>query len=139
MAFNNFNPNMYAGNGYYQANQYQPQVQPQVQNQNTNTSNGIIWVQGEAGAKSYIVAPNQTVQLWDSEAQKIYLKSADTSGMPNIKVLNYTIEDNAPAQAPIGQNTDFATKEDVISLENEIKGLKTKLESINQDGGKKDE
>lgn len=29
---------------------------------------GIIWVQGEAGAKSYMVAPNTTVQLWDSEA-----------------------------------------------------------------------
>ena len=54
--------------GYY-PQMYQPYQQPQ-------TNNGIIWVQGEAGAKSYLVAPNNTVQLWDSEDQKIYLKSA---------------------------------------------------------------
>ena len=43
---------------------------------------GIIWVSGEAGAKAYLVAPNNTVQLWDSESQTIYLKSADACGMP---------------------------------------------------------
>jgi hypothetical protein len=52
-------------------------------------------VQGEAGAKSYLVAPNSTVTLWDSEAQSIYLKSADAAGMPSIKVLDYTIRPDA--------------------------------------------
>lgn len=45
-------------------------------------SAGLIWVQGEAGAKSYLVAPGATILLMDSEAQKFYLKSADSSGMP---------------------------------------------------------
>ena len=58
---------------------------------NTHTNqmtpqNGIIWVQGESGAKAYPVAPNQTVQLWDSEGQVVYLKSADGSGMPSMKI-----------------------------------------------------
>lgn len=55
-----------------------PTTQPMVQNGN----NGLIWVQGEAGAKSYIVAPGNTVMLMDSEGERFYLKSADASGMP---------------------------------------------------------
>ena len=69
---------------------YQP-VYPVQQTQ--NQQNSIIWVQGEAGAKSYMVAPNSTVTLWDSENQTIYLKSADASGMPSIKTLDYTIRE----------------------------------------------
>ena len=53
----------------------QPQPQPQ-------TNNGLIWVQGEAGAKSYLVAPNTTIMLMDSEQNRFFLKSADASGMP---------------------------------------------------------
>lgn len=60
---------------------------------------GIIWVQGEAGAKAYHVAPGNTVQLWDSENPVIYLKSADMAGMPSMRVLDYT-ERNAPRPAP---------------------------------------
>ena len=67
---------------------YQPMTYPQINqpmySQPQQVQNGIIWVQGEAGAKSYLVAPNNTVQLWDSEAQTIYLKSADASGMPSM-------------------------------------------------------
>ena len=47
------------------------QAQPQAPMQ---TQKSIIWVQCEAGAKSFVVAPNTTVQLWDSEEQTIYLK-----------------------------------------------------------------
>ena len=60
---------------------------------------GIIWVQGEAGAKAYHVAPGNTVQLWDSEDTAIYLKSADMAGMPSMRVLEYT-ERNALKPAP---------------------------------------
>ena len=67
----------------------QPPMQQQQQQQA-----GLTWVQGEAGAKSFLVAPNTTVDLWDSEAQVIYLKSADASGMPSMKILDYTIRDD---------------------------------------------
>lgn len=82
----------------------QQQQQPQQQAQ----QNTITWVSGEAGAKAYLVAPNTTVQLWDSESQTIYLKSADASGMPSMKVLDYTIRDNAPAQS--AQNVPALTQ-----------------------------
>ena len=45
---------------------YQPPYQAQPMQAQGN-QNGLIWVQGEAAAKSYLVAPGSTVQLWDSE------------------------------------------------------------------------
>lgn len=38
-----------------------------------NYSQPIIWVNGEEGAKAYMVSPNHTVALWDSESQTIFL------------------------------------------------------------------
>ena len=110
-----------------------PQQAQQQQNVNQPVSNGIIWVQGEAGAKSYLVAPNTTVQLWDSERQTIYIKSADASGMPSIKTLDYTIREmpqNNVSFAPESTSTAFATKDEVNLLANEITALKSKLEGL---------
>lgn len=98
-----------------------------------NTNNGIIWVQGEAGAKSYLVAPNNTVALWDSESQTVYLKSADASGMPSMKVLDYTIRDESPHKTLSEQYSDFATKDDVESIWKAIDALR----GDNQKGDKK--
>ncbi len=100
---------------------------PQGNSFQGGSSSNLIWVQGEAGAKSYMVAPNQTVPLWDSEAQIIYLKSADASGMPSIKVLDYTIRENAPQKPNIQPQADFATKDDVVALQKEINALKSKF------------
>ena len=81
--------------------QQQPTLQgapPQMQQPVPPTqadNGGIIWVQGEAGAKAYLVAPGNTVQLWDSENPVIYLKSADMSGMPSMRILDYTERDTA--------------------------------------------
>lgn len=112
-------------------NYFNPNQQQNFQNQYQN--NSIIWVSGEAGAKAYIVAPNTTVALWDSESQAIYLKSADASGMPNIKVLDYTIRDNAnPTTSPnIAPRSDFATKDDILSIEDRLSRLEGKLERRN--------
>ena len=52
--------------------QYQ-QMQPMQQAPQANQ--GLLWVSGEVGAKSYLMAPGTTVLLMDSEAQKFYLKS----------------------------------------------------------------
>lgn len=100
----------------YQAPQYQAPVAQQQAPQPANSS--IIWVQGEAGAKSYLVAPNTTVQLWDSEDKVIYLKSADASGMPSMKILDYTIRGDASSsqEAP-----EYATKDDLKALEEKIR------------------
>ena len=110
MAFNNVYPMNY------------PYQVPQQQ-----TNNGsFIWVQGEAGAKSYLVAPNNTVQLWDSEQNTIYLKSADSTGMPSMKILDYTIRDttNVPVKAPLSMPVkEYVTKDELEAFKAEIMKL----------------
>lgn len=130
MAYNNYFPMGYG----YPSNMIQNQ-QAQTQQQNFNTGN-IIWVQGEAGAKSYLVAPNTTVQLWDSEEQVIYLKSADASGMPSMKILDYSIRTNTqPTTAQNLAQTDerYVTKEEFKAMQ---ESFEKRLKSI---GGMKDE
>lgn len=115
--------------GYQPMQTYYPQTQNQPQA--SQQSNGIIWVQGEAGAKSYLVAPNTTVQLWDSESDVIYLKSADASGMPSMKVIDYKIRNNSPDQsASINPQISYATKDDLDMLRAEIDGLKNKMKGM---------
>ena len=105
-----------------QQNSIIPQPQQPVQN------NNIIWVSGEAGAKSYLVAPNTTVQLWDSESQTIYLKSADASGMPSIKTLEYSIKnDNPPIQAKL-IDEDSAMREELEAIKEQIMSLAKEIE-----------
>ena len=119
MNYNNFAPNpnqMYPQYGYSQYSQYSQQ----------SNQNSIIWVQGEAGAKSYLIAPNTSVALWDSEANCIYIKSSDASGMPSIKTLDYTVRDNTSTSPKIDPQNNFATKDDISHLEKEINALKAK-------------
>lgn len=118
MAYNNYNP--YGMPNYYPT--YQPQQQAQA--------SSPIWVQGDAGAKSYLVAPNSTVALWDSESQTIYLKSADASGMPSMKVLDYTVRDMSAApktSAPEIDLGNYVTKKDFESFEEKIRKQIKKL------------
>lgn len=62
-----------------------------VQAQQQPTNNGIIWCQGEEGAKAWIVNPGATVMLMDSDGSSFYLKSADASGMPlPLRIFDYT-------------------------------------------------
>lgn len=115
---------------------YQPQQMyyPQVQQQSQAQNNNLIWVQGEAGAKSYLVAPNSTVTLWDAESQVIYLKSADASGMPSMKILDYKIRDNASQETTRAPHSEFATKVDVESIEKKIVALNERVDSMMRKG-----
>ena len=135
MAYNNGFPATYQPMYYPQ--QFQPQMPPQPAQQ----TNGIIWVQGEAGAKSYLVAPNTTVQLWDSESQCIYLKSADASGMPSMKILDYTIRNQTPANAPVAasvqhteDSTNYATRAEIDALAARIDALRAEMDGISKKG-----
>lgn len=125
---------MVYNNGFplgYQPYQYSNYTQQYQQNQQSQMSSNLIWVQGEAGAKSYLVAPNNTVQLWDSESQTIYLKSADASGMPSMRILDYTIRQNSPQTPPVAsqaQKVDYPTREEFNALQSLVEGLKSKLE-----------
>ena len=75
---------------YYGQANYQPiNYQPQPQQQSNNSS--ITWVQGETGAKSYLVGAGQSALLMDSEQSRFYIKSTDASGMPlPLRVFEYS-------------------------------------------------
>lgn len=101
----------------------QTNVAPVQQN-----NNGLIWVQGETGAKSYLVAPNSTVLLMDSENQRFYLKSSDASGMPlPLRIFEYTEKtQNAPNKAQEKQMMDlsaYATKAELETFKTEISSI----------------
>lgn len=116
-----------------QAQQYQlPQMQQAAQPPQTNQ--GLLWVQGEAGAKSYLVAPNTTVLLMDSEGSRFYLKSTDNAGMPSLRVFEYSeVSQNAP-QAPqsVPTNLDdkYVTREEYSRLQAKYAEIMDKLDSF---------
>lgn len=135
MAYNNMFPM-----GYQPMNYAQPQCNNQF-NQQTQNSSSLIWVQGIEGAKSYLVAPNTTVQLWDSESQTIYLKSADASGMPSMKVLDYTIRQNAPQSPQSAVSVESGTNpyaEDIKALQGQIDALRDELRTLKKTAGVKE-
>ena len=108
---------------------YQPMIQAQqYQAPQQNQQGGLIWVQGEAAAKSYMVAPGNTVQLWDSEEKIIYLKSADPSGMPSMKILDYTIRGEEKEQPAV----EYATKEDLDALAEKVKELSRRKKVVRE-------
>ena len=139
---------MAAFNGFpatYQPMYYPQQYQPQMPQQPAQQNSNLIWVQGEAGAKSYLVAPNTTVQLWDSEAQCIYLKSADASGMPSMKILDYTIRNQTPTSIPTTAPAtptinaqDYALRTDLDALAGQISALRAEIDGMTAKRTKKE-
>lgn len=104
-----------------------PQMQTVPQQQ---VNQGLLWVSGEIGAKSYLVAPNSTVLLMDSDAQRFYLKSADNAGMPSLRIFEYTEVTNIPQNAPQALNTDLKDLDGKYVTREEYEGLKRQYESI---------
>lgn len=131
MAYNNMFSMGYPQVSYPPMNYAQPQYTQQNQNQGN-----LIWVQGEAGAKSYMVAPNTTVQLWDSETNTIYLKSADASGMPSMRILDYTIRDNSAPQSHADISGNYATQDDLKVLERKLNDRLDEIMRGGADNGK---
>lgn len=115
-----------------QAQQYQ-MSQPTMQ-QPPQTNQGLLWVQGEAGAKSYLVAPNTTVLLMDSEGSRFYLKSTDNAGMPSLRVFEYSeVAQNSPQATQSAQtNLDdkYVTREEYNRLQAQYADILDKLDSF---------
>ena len=83
--------NSHTGSNNYPYSQTYSTYPPQTE-MNQQSTNNIIWVQGEAGAKSYLlIGSNQSVLLMDSETNIFYIKSTDASGMPQpLRIFEYT-------------------------------------------------
>lgn len=157
MNFNNYSYGGYPTNGYYNppvpdqlaqlrgAQMQQPampmsnqQMQPQnnfnmqqQQSPPTQNQNDMIWVQGEAAAKSYIIAPGNTVILWDSENPVIYIKSSDASGIPSMKTLEYTERSEThktPLDSVSNNASNYVTRDEWAALTARVDALTSKSE-----------
>lgn len=124
-----------------QAQQYQMPQPMQQTAQPPQTNQGLLWVQGEAAARSYLVAPNTTVLLMDSETQAFYLKSTDNSGMPMpLRIFDYTeriaqqnVPQNVPQatqSAPEDLDSKYVTREEYSRLQAQYAEIMDKLDSF---------
>lgn len=148
MAYNPYQYGGYQPNPYYpgpvpdqlaqlrqnQMQQPTPMMQPQPVPQAPQSS--PIWVQGEEGAKAYMVAAGNSVMLMDSESNVFYIKSSDQSGMPlPLRIFDYT-ERTAnlqpkPQAAPQFDPSQYITRdelEDILAerLKRPVKSAKPK-------------
>lgn len=118
-----------------QVNPLQPQMdrlasmQAQFQQQQAQPVNqGILWVQGEAGAKSYLVAPNTSVLLLDSESEKFYIKTTDQAGMPTLRTFEY--KEVTAGAAPVAQKQPEINMDDKYVTRQEYNDLWGKYEEL---------
>ena len=123
---------MYGYNPYYQngavpdmLNGYKQQYQMPIQTA-PKPNDTMIWTQGLEGAKGYPVAPNSTVVLWDSENPTIYVKTADGTGIPNMRILDFVERTGTPTPK---NNEEYVTKARFDELTAKVEELTHKLES----------
>lgn len=122
----------------YQSNFFQPPMpdqlanlrQQQFQAPQQQSGAGILWVQGEEGAKAYMVAPNSSVLLMDSENSSFYIKSTDASGMPQpLRIFDYT--ERTAARTPESPAQEYVTRA-------EFDALAARLDAVTARNGKED-
>lgn len=92
---------------------------PQPQ-QPAQQSSPIIWVQGEEGAKAYMVAAGNSVLLMDSENSTFYIKATDASGMPQpLRIFDYTersASQKQPTQTAQKPKEEYVTRQEFNAL-----------------------
>lgn len=106
---------------YYGQNYYPQQQQ-----------SSFVHVQSENEARSYPVAPNNSVTFIDENRPYLYTKTADASQLGGCRFEKYRLE----KEATEGSNgfsekqysySDFATKQQIEALEKKINALEAKL------------
>lgn len=88
-------------------NQY-PYTQPQQPQTNYLP---LTFISGIEGAKAFIVAPNQTVYLKDSDSNILYEKKADAQGRYSL-----TAYEMKPVNDTSKQQSEFATTSDLEAI-----------------------
>lgn len=117
--------------------QQMPMMQTPQAPQNPIAQGGVQWVSGEQEARNWMIAPNAAVALWDSTAPTVYLKQADASGRPTLKIYDLVERAETPRTAPQEKGVEFVTRKEfdaLAALVGEIKGKnKRKVEEDEDD------
>ena len=126
---------MYGYNPYYNqpymgANNAVPDTLSQLKLQQDTTN--MVWVQGEAGAKSYMVAPGNEILLMDSEQSRFYIKSTAANRMPMpLRVFEFkeiTNTQQMPVQSPTVDTNKYVTREEFEKVLKKLDALTDKEE-----------
>lgn len=142
MAFNPYYQNPYypqpmPDNLMQMRQQQMMQPAPPPVPQNPVATGGVQWVSSEQEARGYLIAPNSAVALWDSTAPTVYLKQADASGKPTLKIYDLVERAETPRTAPQEKGVEFVTRKEfdaLAALVGEIKGKKKrKIEEDEED------
>lgn len=131
--------------GYYQMGQQMPPPMPDqlaqlrqgYQTPAQQQPTPIIWVQGEEGAKAYMVAAGNSVLLMDSESSVFYIKSTDASGMPQpLRIFDYTERGKIAPQKAETADGRFVTREEFDALRARFDALTAEKPGKGGDDGK---
>ena len=141
MAFNPYYQNPYypqpmPDNLMQMRQQQMMQPAPPPVPQNPVATGGVQWVSGEQEARGYLIAPNSAVALWDSSAPTVYLKQADASGKPTLKIYDLVERTETASTASQGKVPDYVTREEfdrLAALVGEIKGKKKRKVEEDED------
>lgn len=141
MAFNPYYQNPYypqpmPDNLMQMRQQQMMQPAPSPAPQNPVATGGVQWVSSEQEARGYLIAPNSAVALWDSTAPTVYLKQADASGKPTLKIYDLVERAETPRTAPQEKGVEFVTREEfdrLAALVGEIKGKKKRKVEEDED------
>lgn len=141
MAFNPYYQNPYypqpmPDNLMQMRQQQMMQPAPPPVPQNPVATGGVQWVSSEQEARGYLIAPNSAVALWDSTAPTVYLKQADASGKPTLKIYDLVERAETPRTAPQEKGVEFVTRKEfdaLAALVGEIKGKKKRKVEEDED------
>lgn len=141
--YNNSYPNYYNPYSMVPNYVYRPQVQTwspnqastfyQQPNSSPDTSypqqvGAIKWVYSEKEVEDEYVAPNGAITLWNANEPVIYLKQADATGKPSIKI--YDLVERTANDKPNSSSSEYATSEDLSTLSNVVKQMSDNFATV---------
>lgn len=93
-----------------------------------NSDSFFVWVQGEAGAKSYPVARGTTMPLFDSEGDFVYFKTVDNNGIP-LPLITKVLSDPEPLvnESKINSTDQYVTKDVYDNLVKKYSDLEERI------------
>lgn len=115
---------------------WNPMAQPMAQQ-----PQGLIWVDGEAAAKSYQMPAgwpaNTPLALWDTNDTIIYLKSINSVGMPNpLQIAEYQLRELIPKRSGAAGREDYTeqtwAQEAMNKMTAELKAMREEIDKLKE-------
>ena len=129
MAYNNGFPVNYQ---YYQQPMQPVQMMPQMQQQQQyQVNNGFVRVRNENEARTYFVAPGNSVTFIDDDSRYIFTKTVNMGQLdrPIFEKYRLVKEEDTPSEQPEKQPVPRETDLSKYALKDDVEGLRSGLEA----------